>query len=390
MANLGDIAELPDGSEKILTTTGWVENSPELEQAASMGGSGAFMANMLEGATMGLAGPANEAFGAVSPAASQAGFVAPFLMGGAGIARGAVRGRMAERVARAAPQRPGGGGMFTTEQGFAKMPSDMVPGPLAGTARAIEAGIGAIPGARVATDLFKIQRQRLLGSRLQRGLGFTDDEIRQTGGRLTPDAMEIPLSRVDDVYDAARSQIDEVVTPTQIQGIANDAAEAGLFTEQDIAAFTRAGDSAGDQLLTMRSELRGMQRNADNILQRRRTTEIIDDIQDIINTAAEGTPVAADLAEADRIYKLWKTVDNGGSIAADGTINVRTLQNALNRNYGSRAVKGGRGVTDPLVDDLIKSVDEMGQLGPAIPSSGTAERAIAAGAVGSALGIDVL
>jgi len=45
-------------------------------------------------------------------------------------------------------------------------------------------------------------------------------------------------------------------------------------------------------------------------------------------------------------------------------------------------VKGGRGVKDPLVNDLITAVDEISQLGPSLPSSGTTERAIAASLIG--------
>ncbi len=385
MAKLGQIAVQPDGSETILTADGWVVNTPELEQAAAMGGTGAFLANMLESVTFGaIEAPA--AMDAVSPAASMAGYLGPDVAGVAAIAKGGARallkrGTMGERVGQS------GGSMFRTEQGFVKMPSDIVPGPFAGTMRAVEAGVGAIPGLRVATDLFKINRQKTLGQKLQRELGFTEQEIKASGGKLLPETFQAPLGRVDEVYNSSRSFLDETLDASQVRKVVDEAAEEGLLTPQQVKGFTSGKDAPGAQILDLRSELRSMMRNADNQYQRQRLAEIIDNIQDIINDATKGTPIAAELAQADKVYKLWKTVDSGGAIAADGTLNVRTLQNALNKSYGSRAVKGGRGVTDPLVDELIRSVDELGQLGPAIPSSGTAERAIAAGAVAGYLGL---
>jgi len=391
MANLGQIATTPDGTESILTNKGWVPNTPALEQASAMGGTGAFLTNMLESVTLGAI-EAPEALDAISPVASMTGYLLPDVAGLAGIAKGAARlgikqgikqGTMADRVASK-------GSMFKTEQGFQKLPSDIVPGPFAGSARAIEAGVGAIPVLRIVTDMFKIQRQNHLGGKLQRALGFTEAEIKASGGKLLPDAFQAPLQRVDAAYDSARGFLDDTLDASQIRKVTNEAAKEGLLTPQQVKGFTTAKDAPGAQILDLRSQLRGMQRTADTQYQRQRISEIIDNIQDIINDATQGTAIAPELAKADKVYKLWKTVDDGAAIAADGTINFRSLQNALNKSYGSRAVKGGRGVADPLVDDLIKSVDELGQLGPAIPSSGTAERAAAASIVGSVLGVSAL
>jgi len=86
---------------------------------------------------------------------------------------------------------------------------------------------------------------------------------------------------------------------------------------------------------------------------------------------------------------MWKHIENNAAIAPNGDVNVHSLDRALNGEggFGSRAVRGGRGVKDPLVNDLIDTVNELRQLGPELPSSGTAERGAAALAVGSALGL---
>tara|TARA_R110002020_G_scaffold120196_2_gene274029 strand:+ start:4914 stop:6083 length:1170 start_codon:yes stop_codon:yes gene_type:complete len=343
-------------------------------------------AAVTEGATglVGLAAPRIAgAAGIVSPGAETFGTALSLGAGGASLAMRGGRKRMADRLTEKAP-----GGTFKTKQGFVRRPSDMVPKPMRGSVAAMESGIEAIPLARVATDMMKMQRQKVMGGKVGKALGMTDDEIAASSGLLKPASIDPALTRIDETYDAARSFLSEKVSRGKVAKIAEEAKKAGVFTDKDIAAFTNAADNTGDQLLAIRSELRAMERNADNIIQKRRVHEVIDEIGGIISDATEGTEVSAALKQADIRYKVWKTLSESGAIGGEGQVNLSSLRNAMKTKFGARKIKGGGDLskTDPGIADMIRAANELAELGPFMPSSGTAERAIAAGLISGSAG----
>lgn len=396
MAKLGQISTTPDGSEFILTGKGWVPNTPELEGAAGAGVFGAAMSNAIELASFGFIEQPEE-FQQVSPVASRAadvvsavGLMSPLLRGALGAAKGL---GVASRGAAKQATKAEGGTAFRTPSGFVKRPSDVVPESLQGTARAIESGFQAFPGLRVITDVINNQKSKIMGTKVGRALGLTDDEIRASGGKLRPSDVEPALNRIDDTYNAARDAASAKVTTPQVAKLADEAADAGFITKQEVGTLTRATDETGAQLLDLRSSLREVMRTSTSRLERQRAAEIIDSIQELIKDATKGTELFAELGIADRQYKLWKALDKAGTVSGEGKLNLASLKNSLSskKSFGGRVGRGGKreGLRE-VEKEMFDAIDELGPINFQIPSSGTAERAIAASLLGGAIGIPVL
>lgn len=402
---LGDIVEA-EGGDQILTGKGWVPLTPELEAAASMGWFGAFTQNAVEMMSFGLFTP-QPGLDEVSPAASKAGSaagvlapIAPPLFNAALRSVRAVRGaRAGGTVAEleAATQGGGagarGGGLFKTEQGFLKRPSDLSPEALRGTVQAIEAGAGSIPVLRIGTDLINIQKRRVMGGKVGRVLGMSDEEIRAAGGKLRPADVEPALSRIDDAYEGARNLVSQRVTTQQVEKLGREALEQKFITEAELARLGRATDATGDTLFDLRTAVRSAGRQAASRQERQRAAEIIDNINELIKQSARGTDSFAQLAVADRQWKAWNAVNKGGVVNGEGWLNLNSLKTNLSskKAFGPRVGRGGSREGLRAVEvDMFNAIDELGPINFQIPSSGTTERLIGASLIGGALGIPIL
>lgn len=397
---LGDIVVQPDGNEVILTGQGWVPNTPELEAAASLGFFESAAVGFAEMMSMGMIKPP-EGLEEVNPAGLKAGQAAGVLgiaspaLSGAQRMMQAVRGARGTSAATAGVTATEGGGFMKTSQGFWKLPSDVVPKAMQGSVRSLEAGLGGLPLGRVGIDVFNMQRRGRLGGKAGRVLGMTPEELSASGGRLRAVDVDAAMNRIDDVYDSARSLVDEKVGLAQVKKIADEAAEAGVITSKDVAMLTNKADRAGDQLIELRSISRQLARNGSH-LERRRANEIISEINDMITDAAKGTNVAQQLAVADRQYKFWKVIDGSGVIDGEGWLNLASLKRNAANVFSRRTVRGAgagsarRESLRPVEQDLLAAIDELGEINYRIPTSGTAERAIAASMIGGLIGIPVL
>ena len=400
---LGEIVEA-EGGDQILTGKGWVPLTPELETAAAIGALGAFSQNAVEMATFGLF-TADEGLDEVSPVASKLGTAAgvagvigpgisPLLRAAQQGVRAVRAGKgvvAAEGVAAEARAATGGGTLFKTEQGFLKKASDIGPEAIRGTVQSLEAGIGSIPGLRVMVDLINTQKRKVMGGKVGRAMGMSNGEIRAGGGRLRPADVEPALDRIDDTYNAARNLVSEKVTTQQVQKIGREAAKQNFISETELANLGRATDATGDTLLDLRAAVRRSGRASATRAERVRAAEIIDEIQELIKQSAKGTNQFKALGEADRQWKVWSAINKGGVVNGEGWLNLNSLKNNLTRSFGTRVGRGGsREGLRPVEVDMFNAIDELGPINFQIPSSGTAERQIAAAAIGGAIGIPIL
>ena len=394
---LGDIVEA-EGGDQILTGNGWVPLTDELEAAAGMGWFGAFSQNALEMASFGLFTP-DPGLEEVSPVASKAGtaagFIAPASLPLLRAAQQGVRavraGKGAAGIEAATATRQAGGSTFRTEAGFLKKPSDLSPEALKGTVQSLEAGIGSLPVARIGTDLMNIQKRRVMGGKVGDAIGMGPGEIRAAGGKLRPADVKPALDRIDDVYEGARNAVSEVVTTQQVSKLGREALKEGFITERELARFGRAADATGDTLLDLRSAIREAGRAAGTRAERVRANEIVDNIQELIESATKGTEQAKQLGIADRQWKTWSAVSKGGTINGEGWLNLNSLKSNLTRSFGTRVGKAAeRKGLRPVEVKLFDAIDELGPINFQIPSSGTAERLIGASVIGGALGIPIL
>jgi hypothetical protein len=394
---MGDIVDAK-GGKQILTGNGWVPLTPELETASRLGFFGAFTQNAIEMATFGLYTP-DPGLEEVSPVGAKlgtaAGVVGPLA---APLFQGALRGVRAVRAGRtlggvegATAERAVGGGLFKTEAGFIKKPSDIGPEALRGTLQSIEAGVGSLPLARMGVDLINIQKRKIMGGKVGEAMGLSLGEIRAAGGRLRPLDVKPALARIDETYDAARNLVSEKVTTQQVQKLGREALEEKFISPQELARLGRASDATGDTLLELRSAVREAGRSAATRTERVRANEIVDAIQELIEDAAKGTDQFAALRIADREWKVWSAVSKGGTINGEGWLNLNSLKGNLTKSFGTRVGKAAeRGGLRPVEVKMFDAIDELGPINFQIPSSGTAERQIAGSMIGAALGIQIL
>jgi hypothetical protein len=397
---MGDIVDAK-GGKQILTGNGWVPLTPELETASRLGFFGAFTQNAVEMATFGLYTP-DPGLEEVSPLGSKFGTAAGVVGPLAGpLFRGAVAGVRAVRGGRAAvggvegaaAERAAGGTFFKTEQGFLKRPSDIGPEALRGTLQSIEAGVGSLPLARMGVDLINTQKRKVMGGKVGRAMGLSDDEIRTAGGRLRPADVEPALDRIDQTYNASRNLVSEKVTTQQVTKLAKEALEEKFISPQELARWSKADAATGDTLLDLRSAAREAGRRATTRMEKVRADEIVDAIQELIKDASRGTEQFVNIGIADREWKVWSAVSKGGVVNGEGWLNLNSLKSNLSakRSFGTRVGRGGRreGLR-PVEVDMFDAIDELGPINFQIPSSGTAERQIAASMIGTALGIQIL
>ena len=398
---LGEIVDAK-GGKQILTGKGWVPLTDELEGAARLGMFGAFAQNAAEMATFGLY-TAAPGLDEVSPVASKlgtaTGVVAPLAAPGVGpLFRGALAGVRAVRggravggVAGATAERAAGGTAFKTERGFLKKPSDLSPEALRGTVQSIEAGVGSVPLGRIGVDLINIQRRKVMGGHVGEAIGMAKGEIRTAGGKLRPLDVKPALDRIDETYDATRNLVSQKVTTQQVQKLAREALDEKFISPQELARWGRAESATGDTLLDLRSAIREAGRTSTTRAERVRADEIVDNIQELIKQAAKGTDQFTAVGVADRQWKVWSAVSKGGTVNGEGWLNLNSLKSNLTRSFGTRVGKAAeRKGLRPVEVKMFDAIDELGPINFQIPSSGTAERLIGAGLIGSALGIPIL
>lgn len=363
----------------------WTEMTPEQTQVAQTGALGQAAA-----ATMGATGldmlPGADAVSGAAPGIARSAAVAGLAAPVAGLAvKGG--GRLAQRalaLREAQGGAQGASGLRTTS-GMIKRPSDMVPEPLQGTVAALESGVQAIPGARVLLDMSKMQRQSVAGKALGRYLGASDEALAASKGKLTDDVMEGVLAETDEMYQQIAADITERVSPQQFLKFVDDAVERKSISA-DVAGMHKelledGSRTVGDAVVALRSDLRAVAREGGTATQKRYAEKIIDNIQDIIDKALEGTEAAKISKAADTRYRRWMNLKNRNVIRGDGTVSRAALRQML-KNDDPRLMYGKAG-GDAETRALAQASKDWDSLGPEIPSSGTTERAAALGLLGT-------
>jgi len=390
---MADIFENEAGEKFIWdgATRSFKPATPEQVQVGRAGILGQ-VASAIQGATgiPGMISPATgEALETVNPGSATAGLVTSLAGGAGALARQGLRRGAKETVtdrvqAKVAQQ---SGGRFKTDSGLIKRPGDIAPPSLQGSARGLEAGLESVPGLRILGDAIKHQRQQVVGQKLAVAMGGSADDFARQGGKIDRPFLDSMLNPVDSVYESSRIELGARLGKDKVNALATKHEKLlGKEIRQEMAEAKQ--NELGDILIEIRSELRADLRRSKKFRERKKINKVIEDIQKTISDALEGTDLKPQLDEADRIYKVWKTIDNSSAIAPDGSVNFDAMRRAMRKTYGSRATRGGKGINDPLAEELFRTLDDLGALGNPLPSSGTAERSIAAGIVtGGAFGL---
>ena len=402
MANLGQIITRPDGSEHILTGSGWIPNTPQLEAAAASGAMGAALDSIVTSLSLGLIeAPGRAEREAVSPVGSKAGVALDIALLGTGLAGGAraiVKRGAREALEKAIPRAaagaedlaPLGGGLGKTPTGFIPRLSGRVPRVLQPSAAVAESGLQVIPGLRIIGDWVTVANQKNLAQVAGRTMRMSRADMKAGNGLLSPQTMEPVMGRFDDVYAATRDVITDKATFNQLAKPAQEALDANLITKRQFDAWTKTGGNKGDQMIDMRTHLRQVSRETQDTVRATEAREIIDDIQETIKKIADDTEFHAEILNTDIDYKVWKAVSQTGVIGKEGLINPTSLKRALGNSFGKNAVVGGARKKLPgRVQDLLQALDELEAIGYSVPTSGTAERAVAGSFIASMLGISI-
>ena len=369
-AELGSIVTQPDGSELILGANGWIPNTPELEEAASLGALGGFLAGTAEVASMGAV-QAPEEMSVMNPVATmlpgalELGAAATGVGAlGLGLAKqGVKRGAstMAERVA---------------ERQLVRRPSDMMGGVSGRMVKGLEGASEAVPGLNFLPLAQKAVNQRRINMSAARALGLSDNAVQASRGGLTPNLVDEALTGFENGFDAVRQGVTKNIDSANIMPVIDTAIESKLLTGKLARRLQDAKQASGKEVMEVRSKMTKIIQGNDSTLVKEQAQEIIEEIDDIIE-AALGTEGKAQYQALRSRYRVWAELRSGRSLSGDGQVNPRSLGGRLARNYGDnyRAGRDIKGAT-PEVNDFLKIVREGEALDVGLPNSGTAERSV--------------
>ena len=353
---------------------------------------------LVEGAT-GVIGTmdqeASEAIRSVSPVSAGTGLALSLGAGGVVVGGGRMAARLAARKgAQQATETAARAGRqsLRTEQGFIRPFEQALPESMQGAGMVVRSGAETYPFTRVLTDyLIRNPNQKNLNRLMLRGIGATDDMIRQAGGKVTDDIVAAADDIVSRQFDevASRLSVDQADVNNLAVRLAND----NVISNATLSQVTKNVDDAGRNIMDLRSEVLAATRAERDRGQRIVLQNMMDEIDGVIARALEesGDEVAAKLySDARARYRLSLALERG-QVWTNENINAKSLDTALRNIYG----KGYRRSADyslapPEVQDLLQGAREATKVNVGVPSSGTAERLAAmsllSGVTGGAVG----
>lgn len=386
-------AQNPETGQKFLYDDSrgeWREMSGAEEKIEKMGYAGQAVA-AVEGATGigSIAGIFDEgiaervaALQAINPGTSKAALVGSLGLGAAGAAKGALTasgmagGRMAQRI----QARTAGKGADES-MGFRRMPDEMLPASAQGAGQFVRAGATATIPGRLATDfLIRVPNQRNLNRLVGRALRLTDDELRAAGGKIDNQLYGVVQERSHEAFRQVGQRITKAVDEDEVINMAVKLNQEGYITNQKLAAMI--DDTAGENLMAMRSEMRAAQRQAGDVQVSTMLQNTVDEIDGIIEKGLDeaGDKVAKQLyGDARARYKLELAIEKGNVLGRDDNVSATLMDTQLRKLFGDsyRAGKRNENVPQDLADAL-QGVRKAQGMNLGLPTSGTTERALAA------------
>lgn len=376
----------------------WRQMSGAEEKIEQMGYAGQAVA-AVEGATGAgsVAGIFDEgiaervaALQAINPGTSKAAFAGSLGLGGAGLAKGALTasgmagGRMAQRI----QARTAGKGADDS-MGFRRMPDEMLPPSMSGAGQLVRAGATATIPGKLATDfLIRVPNQRNLNRLVGRSLRLTDDELMAAGGKIDDPLYGVIQERSHEAFREVGKRITAAVDEDAVTSLAVKLNQEGLITNNKLIAMI--DDTAGENLMAMRSEMRAAQREAGDVQVSTMLQNTVDEIDGIIETGLEAAndKVAKQLyGDARARYKMELALEKGNVLGRDGNVSAALMDTQLRKLFKDSYRAGTRNENVPLaVADALQGTRKAQGMNLGLPTSGTAERLLAAGALSAATG----
>lgn len=371
MPQIGDIAVLPDGNEQILTTNGWVPNTRELETAAAMGAPGALAANFMEAATFG-GFDAGDAYEQTSPVAAYGVTAAELGLAGLGVSKlagGAMARRVQSRIAKGAAQRQ-----------LYRRPSDIAGRATAAgeTMRRVEGALEVVPGLNTPLLMQRAANQRLVNTSAAKALGLSDDVAYRARLGLKDDIIDEYLTAKRAAFKQTERAISGRISPLNAGAVLDNAVDSGLVGGKLANQIKAAKTITGREIMQVRSALTDVLQSNAEYMVKNAAYEAIEQIDDIIELALQGTDEAAQFATTRARFRVWANLRKGRNIGKDGQINVAGLDSAFKgrHGYGDNYLAGKIKTGVNEIDDFLQITREGAQLDVGLPSSGTAERSV--------------
>lgn len=298
------------------------------------------------------------------------------------------RGSATARALQRSQTRQAGG--LRTGQGFIRNPEQLGPESMQGAGRIVRAGIESNPVTRMITDyLIRNPNQKNLNRLAGRAVGLTDDELARSGGRLTDDLLGLADERLGAQFDEVGARITEKIDPDEVTNLALQLNAENRISNARLAQVADNAENAGRELMGIRSELLAQSRRTSDDAVKNQIQNRIDEIDAIIEKAVSGDDVTSKLyADARARYRVSLALDKGAARSMDDNLNVPSLNNQLRKIYGAGFTKGRVPGGAPVeVQDFLKGAREARGVDVGVPSSGTAERLIAANILGIGTGI---
>jgi hypothetical protein len=369
MADLGQIVTSPEGAEKILTTDGWIPNTPELEEAASLGAAGTGLGSLMESLSMGVLSPdpAAEQF---SPVAAKAGLAADVVgaaFGGAGLAKAGLRagakqgGRLVDRLPKPAPDQ------------LIRRPSDMLNGTSGQLVKRLESAVESTPLINTIPLWQKATNQGRVNMGVAKGLGLSDETVAAARTGIDDKHLGEYVNQMRSEFNAVEEGITGAINPIDALPAMAQAMDSGLITGKLARRLEDATSVTGKEVMAVRSKLVEVLGSNEKYLVKEQAAEIIEQLDDIIEEAMDPEFMKA-WQKTRGQYRLYSQLKRGRNMSPDGQVNVRSLDGSLSRAYGDDYRIGELDHLDPDVANALRLTREGSKLDVGMPNSGTADR----------------
>ena len=318
-----------------------------------------------------------EAINRESPVAAFLGRNAPFEIAGVGGAIGARLLRGSGMAART------GARVAAADKRLARDFGDVVRGQNPGIVRGalgqaadqVQAAGQALPGLRAVAAIPAERRGAQINAAVVRAMGGSPDDILQNG-RLTRRGLDQVVTQIEKKFDDAIDQRARINIGRQLAEEV-DAIRSLPKAERRLFPQTLEGEITGRQFKNFRQKLQKIAVGKDEV----RGDIAREAVKKLDAVAEQSGAVNRELyKQARQQYRVWLALKKGRGFSKE-SVNVPSFRSNLENIYGNEFRLQRTGGQSDEIAELLEMVAEAENLGTAIPSSGTAERLLGAGAL---------
>jgi len=220
------------------------------------------------------------------------------------------------------------------------------------------------------------QRELAAGDMVE-AIGLDKSILDMTGGKITPEIIDKAEARLDDYFSNFTKGIGRLdLNPGLVDVIKQD---PQFKKAQRLGFFSTIGDDApyivGNEYQQLRQILAQSAAKEANNGQGQIAELMYNKIEQLDNSIARFVPdeFLDDYARAREQYRVLQILQTGGKLNADGDLSIRSMNTAINREFGKKASRGQTNKMQPETAQLFDMLRNLnsGDILPIAGDSGT-------------------